>query len=1190
MRKGITQTLLTVTPRYKAPGGPNIKQLIMSAKLTAFLLMAACLQLSARTVAQSVTLSEKKASIEKVFKQIGRQSGYQFMYTTDILQKAKPVDIEVKNMQLNEALNLVFKDQPLTYSIVEKVIVVKEKKESPVIKSGDIPVPPPTVKGRITNEKGEPVVGVNISLKGGKIIGVTNDNGEFVLNNIPDNAVIVFSAVTIEDFETKLNGRSELALNAKTKVSKLEDVEITVNTGYQSLSKERVTGSVATIDNKLFNRATSGTVLNRLEGITPGMLFNRNVSAASNPNGVDISIRGVSTLVSNNQPLIIVDNFPYSGNIANINPNDVENVTILKDAAAASIWGAFAGNGVIVITTKKGKMNQQPVVEFNSNLTIGNRPDLYYNRNFLNSNDFIDLEIQMFRSGYYNTDLTSGVRPVISPVVALLDRYKRGLTDSATAYGKINAFRNIDARNDLSKYLLRPSFNQQYSMSVRGGGSRNDYLLSVGLDDALSSYVGNKDQRFTLNSAQTFYPSSKIEVAAVFNYIQSVSQNNSIFSSVTPGSGKTLYPYAQLADAAGNPLEISKDLNSGYKDTLGGGKLADWRYFPLRDKDMYAFGSKTFDTRLNLAIKYKPTNNLALEVRYQYERSSTQGSNYYRDSSYYVRNLYDQFANLSTGARPIPLGGILYSNNQSVVAQNARAQLSYNWNSNPRHNVSVIAGAEVSQSVAEGNSNTAYGYDDATKSSQLVDFLNFYSTNPSGTVKILNNFGFSKTTDRFISYFVSGNYTFDKKYSLLVSARTDKSNLFGVNTNQKSVPLYSLGGKWDLSKESFYHIPWLVQNSLRVSFGYNGNVNKRVTAVPTLRTLSNSAYSGVPYAVIANSGNPDLRWEKVSIFNIGWDFALRNNTLSGSIEYFTKKGIDLIGDSPLPPSVGISLFTGNAANTSGHGLEINLTSNNLKGALKWQTNFMLSYVKDIVTDYKVTSTSTNYIRSGMNNGGVGSQIYPLEGKPLYAMYSYKWAGLDPSNGNPRGYIGTTPSTDYNTIFSNTTVDSMQFQGTSRPTTFGSLRNTFSYKNFSVSFNIVYKLNYFFRRSSVDYQSLISSWNGNADYTNRWQKPGDETRTDVPSIQFPPFNSNREIFYAFSSALIEKGDHIRLQDISLSYDFPKPAGGRIRNLQVYSYINNVGILWRANRKNLDPDLYNNSLPMPLIISFGVRANF
>jgi hypothetical protein len=213
---------------------------------------------------------------------------------------------------------------------------------------------------------------------------------------------------------------------------------------------------------------------------------------------------------------------------------------------------------------------------------------------------------------------------------------------------------------------------------------------------------------------------------------------------------------------------------------------------------------------------------------------------------------------------------------------------------------------------------------------------------------------------------------------------------------------------------------------------------------------------------------------------------------------------------------------------------------------------------------------------------------------LYGLYSYRWAGLTHTTGDPQGYLNGQVSTDYGSILSNTTIDNMVYNGSSRPTTYGSFRNNFSYKDLSLSFNVIYKLNYYFRRSS--YTSSALPYGGNIDYYKRWQNPGDELTTNVPSLQYPPYNGNRDVFYNYSSVLIDKGDHVRLQDITLSYELNQNhwKGSPFTKLQVYTYLNNVGILWRANHDHLDPDLSTNSnfaaYPMPRTLAFGIKANF
>jgi hypothetical protein len=507
-----------------------------------------------------------------------------------------------------------------------------------------------------------------------------------------------------------------------------------------------------------------------------------------------------------------------------------------------------------------------------------------------------------------------------------------------------------------------------------------------------------------------------------------------------------------------------------------------------------------------------------------------------------------------------------------------------------KHEVYAIAGSEIGEIVSESNTNRLYGYDDNTGLFQNVTSFNgTFPTYPSGNyLPVPNPESVSRTTDRFVSYYANVSYTYDKKYTISASGRKDKSNLFGVNTNQKGVPLYSMGLGWEISRENFYMINWLPFLKARATYGYNANINKTVTAYTTANSTSNSVYSGLPYSIIASPGNPELRWEKIRMINVGLDYSFKGNIVSGSLEYYTKKGIDLFGYSPLPSSTGFVRIFGNTANTKGSGADLVV---NIKcidhPSWKWTSNILFSRALDKVTRYNDTATGLNLLMYGSGNNGT---IFPLTGKPLFAIYSYKWAGLDPIQGNPQGYLNGKLSQDYTNIISNTPIANMKYNGSSRPVVFGSFRNTLQFKQLALSLNIVYKLGYYFRKSSIAYSSLFQNWSGNKDYYKRWQYPGDEKKTNVPSVQYPPVDNNRDFFYDYSEVLIDKGDNIRLQDISMSYNINKVLTNRtLFHVQFYACINNVGILWRANKDGLDPDLFGSELPLPRSVSFGIRTN-
>lgn len=1174
-----------------APARDRLKKMLRVMKLTAIILLVACLQVSATGKAQSVTLSVKGASLEEVFQSIRKQTGYLFWYDSDLLKDAKKVSIELKNATLEQALQVCFKDQPFSYTIVNKTIVVKPKSPERI---GEISQSPPVdVKGRIVNENGEPVAGATVAVKGSNKATSTNDNGEFFLSGIDEHATLVISGTNIETAEWKLDGRTQIALTVKTKVDKMEDVTVSVSTGFQVLPKERATGSFEHINNEMLNRRVSTNIIDRLEGIASGVLFpNKNIPVGSNE--ASISIRGRSTIFANAQPLIVVDNFPYDGDVNNINPNDIESITILKDAAAASIWGARSGNGVIVITTKKGRLNQPLKVALNANVTIGQKPDLYYDPNFLDASDFIDVETSLFDKGFYNASLNNtSSRPVISPVVEILAKERAGALSADEANKQINALRDLDIRNDIEKYFYRKYLGQQYAVSLSGGSEKASYLFSAGYDRNESNLVRNQFDRYTLNSYGLMTPLKNMELTLTTTYTFSDQDNNNPgYKGIFPGSGKSaFYPYAKLIDNAGNILALPRDYRYSYTDTAGAGNLLTWEYRPVDELYLADNETKQYSLRFAPGIRYTLMPGVTAEVKYQYEKSISDQHNYQSQETYYTRNLINLYTQVSGSiyTRPVPTGGILDQGRTELTSKNIRGQISLDRTFFKKHNISAIAGIESREVILQDNSARLYGYNNSSLSFVPVDLvsnfpqyqgLKFQAKIPSGT-------SVYKTTDEFISYFANAAYTYQGRYTLSASGRIDQSNLFGVEANNKGVPLWSIGGAWTISSEKFYHARWLSYLKLRMTYGYNGNLDKTATAILTAAYASATNTAGLTTASISTPPNAQLRWEKTAMLNLGLDFAAFNRRLSGSVEYYRKRGTDLIGNGPLAPSSGFTTFKGNVANMEGTGFDLDLSSINIDGKFNWQTNLLFSVNTDKVTDYQVSFINITAVQSGDGNS---SYLVPLAGRPVYSIYSFKWAGLDATNGDPQGFYEGHVSRDYYKIEANPDNGELVYNGPARPTVFGSIRNTLRFKNISLSANLIYKLGYYFRRSSVNYNNLFNSWSAHRDYQLRWQKPGDELITDVPSLVYPN-TVYRDYFYTYSEALVEKGDHIRLQDIQLSYEFDKDLCRKlsIDRLQIYVYLNNIGILWKANDAGIDPD-YMVGLPNPRMISFGLKLNY
>lgn len=1144
-------------------------------RLTAILLFAACITASARTGAQTVSLSVKEARLEQVFKEIRRQTGYNFLYNEEWMRSAKKISVSVNRASLTSVLDLCFKDQPFTYTIIQKTIALKPKMAIEIHSSiqEEMGQGPPSIdiRGRIVNEKGEPVI-AGVQVKGTNKGITTNDNGEFELKGIDDNAILVISGISIETFEVKVNGRSELALNARIKSAVGENVTVEVNTGYQRIPKERVTGSFEVVSNQLFNRSVTTNVLPRLEGVVPGLIFNRRIGGANNPD--NISIRGISTLQSDQRPLIVVDNFPYDGDINNINPNDVDNVSVLKDAAAASIWGAKAGNGVIVITTKRGRYDQKLRITANSNIGIVEKPDLFYFPSFPAS-EFIGIEKFLFGKGYYNADLSNVNMPVVSPVVEILNRRKNGLITAADSATQLNALMNNDVRKDYEKYLYQRGLNWQNSISLSGGSNIMNYLFAVGYDKNISNLVGNEQDRVTIRSQNNLRPVKNLEVQFGTVITMAGAQNNSLGAAIFADGGKgNLYPYARLADENGKALATEKLYRMAFRDTAGNGKLLPWTYKPLDELELADKQNHLTDLVLNAGAKYNFTSWLSAEVKYQLEKAYSNGRVYNSPQSFITRNRINEYTppGGSYTSSAVPFGGILDKTTGQLTSHSGRAQINVNKSFGTIHSIDGILGTEIRQTHSVSDRAFLYGYDDHLATYKNTDLLNVYPTYFGSSGNIPGELITKDKMNRFVSFYGNASYTLKSRYALSASARRDASNLFGTSTNNKWKPLWSVGSSWKLSGEDFYKLSFLPELKLKATYGYSGNVNNANPALLTLSALGTpNQFTNLTQYNINNPPNPTLRWEKVSMFNVGIEFALTRQIVSGTIEYYEKRSTDLISRVNADITTGFPDFVVNSASLKGHGVDVNLVSKNIdRRYFKWSTNLLFSYNTNKVEKYLLNRTAKDYLTE---------EITPLVGENAYSLIAGRWGGLDPANGDPRGYVDGKISSDYAQIANSVNIADFVIKGSSRPLIFGAFRNTVSWKSFSVSANIMYRFKYYFRRpSAISYNTLASFWDvaGYSDYINRWQKPGDEANTNVPSFAYP-INGNRDNFYKSSEAVVEKGDHIRLQDINLSYSLNK-------RFSFYAYISNLGVIWKATSYKIDPDY---GTPLPKSYSLGVK---
>ncbi len=1036
--------------------------------------------------------------------------------------------------------------------------------------------------GKVVSPDNTPLPGVNISLLKNKHGATTSADGNFRLEKITLPDTLLISHISYRSQKILIRTLTQDPLIIILEPSSATLSEVTVNTGYQSIPKERATGSFVQVDNELLNRSVSTSVLDRLDGITSGLIFNRNKAPSANESA--IMIRGRSTLFAQVDPLIVVDNFPYDGDINSINPNDVETVSILRDAAAASIWGVRSGNGVIVITTKKGRSNQRPKISFNSNITIGNRPDLYY-QPVLGASDYINMESFLFAKGYYNSRITNAFQS-LTPAVEIFSKRRSGLISAADSASQINALSSIDARNDLSDYFYRQSISQQYALNFSGGGTNNQYYLSAGYDKNLANTQASQQDRITINAKNTFQLlNQKLEILANIVFTSSKSRNAS-------AAFNTAFPiYTQLADINGNAMPLYKDFRKSWLDTIGQGQLLDWTFRPYDELSLANNKTTLTDYRILTGVKYKFSKALDISLNYQYENGRTEQNNLQGQQTYYTRDIINRYTQLDyttkSPVRPVPQGDILDITQNSFTSNNARWQINYSAMIGKDHQLTALAGTEIKDYHSFNTSRRLFGYNEANATDISINPVTQFATLPSASqARILVVNGQSGITDRYFSYFGNAGYTYKQRYLFTVSARKDASNLFGVNSNQKGVPLWSVGAGWIVSNENNFRSNLLSYLKLRITYGYNGNIDKTTSAYTTAGVGLSSVFLQ-PTATIINPPNPELSWEKISMLNMGVDYALLHGIINGSFDIYYKKGSNLLGSSEVAAQTGITQFKQNIADIKARGIDLSINATPVDRILKWNINFLYSHTYDEVSNYKLKPSQVKrYVTNNNSN--------PSEGKPWSAIYAYRWAGLSSTTGDPQGYVNGAVSTDYTKLINPATTDELVYIGAGRPTHFGSLRNTFSYKQLSFSFNIMYSLGYYFRRPSVNYATAFSSslaYGGfvHGDIARRWQQPGDEWLTNIPSLVYPA-NASRDEFFQYSETLVEKGDHIRLRDIQLSYDLDlsRRKNFPIKSCRVYLYANNIGILWRANHYGIDPD-YVSGMPSPRTVAAGITID-
>jgi len=991
-----------------------------------------------------------------------------------------------------------------------------------------------SVQGVVTDNNDEPLIGATILVKGTRNGTVTDINGRFRLS-VSSGQTLVVSYIGMKSKEVTVTaGKKEFLIQLDADAEMLDEVLVT---GYQTLSKERSTGAFSKVSTEKLELKRMDNLTSMLEGQIAGY--------------VDGQIRGITTMRAVANPMVVIDGFPVENttlnqigetkeNMPDLNPEDIESVTVLKDAAAASIYGARAANGVIVITTKKAKEGKAEV-NFSSTFTV--HPYSYYKKNQTNAADVVAMEREWAASALATPEAAAmqagdlrenGAYPSLG-VNTLLDMYTGAISmEEGNKMLDRLASRGYQYYDQAEKYGKRDPFYQQYNLRVAKTTERSSFSLSTTYWDNEYEDVNHSDWKLGVNFINSLKLTDwlQFDAGVYLKYGKEKGQSYSLFS-----PGFSFKPYDALVNEDGSHFVAPSQIDKSRRDLIEQYGLYSEDLVPMDELNYGLSKNKTLETRAYAKLKFDFTPWLNYNVMFQYETSNSDYEALTEKESNSMRTLINNFTSESPwgggNTYNLPDGDMFYTMNNNKRSYNFRQQLNLDKTFGEKHNLVWILGQEVRHSLMSFEQNTVYGYDPALKSWQNYNAsdLEYFYDAILGAAQLNTNTTSRELLNRFVSIYSNASYTYDDKYVLSGSIRWDRSNLWGTNSKYQNKPLWSVGGSWNIHKEKFFHVDFVDMLKLRASYGIGGNIGRNTAPYLVASYYASTLVNGMA-GVVNTPPNKDIRWEKTTTVNVGVDFSLFRHRLSGTIEYYNKNSSDLLASVNGSPTQGFgyATLTTNNGKMVNRGVEITLNGDVLrKKDFGWSASLLYAFNRNKVKHISVKPSNWN------------SRIempvsYPMVGQSLYGLYAYKWAGLD-EHGDPQVYdtagnITSGPVRDY---------EALLYCGTTVPVHSGSLTNVFRYKEFEFSAMLILNAGHKLRSSNIPSINMangriVSTAKGIVD---RWTRPGDVT--DVPRLLFSNdtenYNTHRTELYRYSDLFVYSASNIRLSNISLAYRVP-----------------------------------------------------
>ena len=1078
-----------------------------------------------------------------------------------------------------------------------------------------------SVSGKVTDVINHPLEGAAVVVKNDNILlsmgTLTDIKGEFRIS-AKAGEVIRISYLGMKSREFTVSAEQPfLKVHLEPEIITLSSTDV-VATGYQNLHKEQTTSAYTKIRTDQLNRQLNRTVQEAIEGQIAGVRFTKDPFT-----GKEVPIlRGVGTFSGNvgYSPLVVIDNIPTDTPLEDINPKDIESVTVLKDAAATAIYGVRAANGVIVIVTKKGLQN---------GLRINVHTDLFYTfkpnmsrMRYASTSDLIDLETAFYQSKLADSngnvdDLFAsygeiGGRQTVryySPLFQLYRDQAKGKLSQQEVNSTLNEWRNRDYLRDFKRYVWQPIISKRYNISVESGNNRSQNYASLQYEDTDERIVTEKTRALNLYLKNTYqltpWLKSTIGVNGRYTAVDAVAEQvRNLYADYLKQPRYTRLlgtnPYAGF--------NLAAPINGHILEQIAGNEAFRPYSFNLLESI-----AQEHQKQYNLSLR--PFANLQVSIikglqyqsYFQYELNTRNSETFFGKDTYYMRlrhnQLVKQDATTQKFSSELPEGGYYEQEKGQTQHYTFRQQLDFNRTFAEAHNVTALLGFEMRQHYTPRNTKEMqYGYDEQTLSFPTLNWKDLY--NPGVTTYLygrqslsLSRNQQSETKHRFISFYSTLGYSYRQKYNLTGSVRVDQADMFGADPKYKYRPLWSVGGSWNLHREDFFYGNVVNLLKLRLTYGVSGNVDQTTTPFLRGRLLTDvrGAYPSQQYLQFNDTDlpNPKLRWEKTETTNLGIDFGMWY-WLSGSIDLYRRYSSDLLVLTELDPTVGAQRRLINNGALLNKGIEVSLNATReLAKDLQLTVRTTFAYNKNTIE--KVSSKPSNAVEYARN-----PLRYYKQGDDFNSLYAYRYKEttngypiyLD-ENGNPNT---TFDANGVPTIKDIINEDALVRLGTMNPTFNGALSLQLRYKAFELGTMFIYAGGHKLRK---DTYSINQESETHRDITQRWTATNP---TDMPRMSFDyPATLRRtantvNTLWQFGDNQVVNADYIKWRNVLFSCYIPKNICEKLRlqEAKITAQLNNL-LTWCAAGDDIDPETYHlnsgsRALPVATAAFFGISFSF